>query len=124
MQRIQETLDQILGRLNAFEKRFDSIDARLDKMTVGELTVKQKNALRRQHYREQKAQKLQGRLTLPTHHCFERNDRRLREQFEAWAQVGLKKGAENRPEEFISWLVYQWNTMLIKEILCLGTLIL
>ena len=118
MQRIQETLDKMAShfdslekRFDAFDKRFDSIEDRLDKMTVGELTAKQKNALRRQHYREAKAQKMKGRIPLPNTHCFgDRCDRRLREKFPEWAKEGLKYGVTNRPEAFISWLVHQWNS--------------
>ena len=110
MERIQETLNKILGRLDSFEKRFDAIDARLDKMTVGELTSKQKNALRRQHYREAKAQKTKGRIPLPNFHSFgDRSDRRVSEKFPEWAAKGLQYGTTNQPETFISWLVHQWN---------------
>ena len=39
-----------------------------------------------------------------------KKDRRLEEHWNKWALKGMEFGERNRPEEFVNWLCWQWNT--------------
>lgn len=101
MQEIASKLEEVLVRL-------ESLDGKMCKLVMGETSKKEKNALRRQYYRERRAEAFKGRMKLPDFGILQRKDRRL-QKVEEWAGMGLRFGKADRPAAFISWLVYVWN---------------
>ena len=102
--------DRVLqNRLLTFEDRLQAIDDKLCKLAMSEVTKKQKNALRRQFYRERRELALKDRISLPDFNIFNRKDRRLDHKHAEWAQVGMRFGEADAPGSFIRWLVWQWN---------------
>ena len=108
MQEIAAKLEDVLVRLNSLEERLQSIDDKMCKLCMQGVSKQDKNALRRQYYRERRAEAFKGRLKLPDIGILQRRDRRL-QKAEDWAAVGLRFGRADRPAAFISWLVWVWN---------------
>ena len=108
MQEIAAKLEEVLVRLDSLEERLQSIDDKMCKLVMQGVTKKDKNALRRQYYRERRAEAFKNRLKLPEFGIFQRRDRRL-QKAEAWAAMGLRFGKADRPAAFISWIVWVWN---------------
>lgn len=108
MQGIAATLEEVLVRLDSLEERTQSFDDKLCKLVMQGVGKKEKNALRRQYYRERRAEAFKGRLKLPDIGILQRKDRRL-QKAEDWAAMGLRFGKADRPAAFISWLVWVWN---------------
>ena len=108
MQEIAAKLEEVLVRLDSLEERLQSIDDKVCKLVMQGVSKKGKNALRRQYYRERRAEAFKDRLKLPEFGIFQRRDRRLQKE-DAWAAMGLRFGKADRPAAFISWLVWVWN---------------
>ena len=108
MQEIAAKLEEVLVRLDSLEERLQSIDDKVCKLVMQGVSKKGKNALRRQYYRERRAEAFKNRLKLPEAHIFQRRDRRL-QKAEEWALTGIEFGKADRPARFLSWLVWVWN---------------
>ena len=109
MQEIAAKLEGVLERLESVEERLVQLDDKMCKLVMGQTSKKEKNALRRQYYRERKAEAFKDRMRLPDFNILGNRDKRL-QKAEEWADIGLRFGKADRPEAFISWLVYVWNS--------------
>ena len=65
--------------------------------------------LRRKQYTEARERRDRGKVSLPTFHVLKARDNRLASRIPGWAAVGMKFGAADNPEGFLSWFCYQWN---------------
>ena len=111
MQEIAERLQRIEGLLNTANTRMQRIEDTLAgwRTTLAKAGRKEKNALRRKQYREAAKRKQEGLVPLPEKHILKFRDKRLKPRFAAWAQMGMRFGAANQPEQFFTWLVHAWN---------------
>ena len=95
MYQVEELLKQVLTRLDTLERKVDTLGDKFDKMNIHEATKKQKNAVRRQIYREKIQAAQKGLIPLPEHHCMMRRDRRMDPKvYIAW---GVEYGRMNQP---------------------------
>ena len=101
LRRIEEALS---GRMQRIEKTLEGYAA-----TLQAASKKEKNALRRKQYRSAKAAAEAGLVTLPPAHVLMFRDKRLQPKARGWAEVGMRFGARDQPEQFYTWLVHQWN---------------
>jgi len=122
MQEIAERLQRIEETLNT---RMQRIEETLDgwAKTLSAASKKEKNALRRKQYRQAKKREEEGLLPLPKRHILRFRDKRLQPKMHGWAEVGMRFGALDKPEQFFTWLVHQWNncTYLKKPITFSGS---
>jgi hypothetical protein len=73
-----ELWEAVMGRIDMLEAKIDAIDEKLRMIAMRGVDKQQKNALRRQYYREKKAEREFGKLSLPLFHVVTgRRDRRL-----------------------------------------------
>ena len=107
-ERLVQLDDKVFARLESVEERLVQLDDKMCKLVMGQTSKKEKNALRRQYYRERKAEAFKDRMRLPDFNILGNKDKRL-QKAEEWADIGLRFGKADRPEAFISWLVYAWN---------------
>ena len=108
MMQIEALLGKVLARLDTLEQKIDILGDKFDKMNVQEASKKQKNALRRQIYREKMQEIKKGQLTLPEHHCMMRRDARV--DTKVYLEWGIKYGRANQPYQYLEKLVHHWNT--------------
>ena len=108
MQEIAERLDRMEAALLA---RMQRIEGKLDAWakTLSGLSKKEKNALRRRQYREEKRRREEGLLPLPEQHVLKFRDIRLKPKVQGWAEAGMRFGRRDQPEQFLTWFVHQWN---------------
>ena len=109
-----ELREAVLARLDVLgerlEARIDKLEARIDQLVLQGVDKKNRSAMRRQYYREKKAEQDMGKLPLPAFHVLGwRGDRRLAQRVQKWGRYGIEFGKEDRAEAFLSWLVYAWN---------------
>ena len=81
----------------------------VQKLVSQTMTKEERNALRRQYYRQQREAEMKDRLILPDRHVLTYKDERLRKFYGTWAEAGMKFGAADKPEAFIIWIVHEWN---------------
>ena len=120
MQEIATRIDQLEDTLC---ERLDKLEDMVQKLVCNTMSKGEKNAVRRQFYRQQKEARQKGRIALPEAHVLKDRDNRLLQFVPQWAEAGKKFGAANQPEKFLAWLVYQWNscTFLKKPITFSGS---
>ena len=108
MQEIVERLERMEARLLA---RMDRVEETLRGWaeTLSGASKKEKNALRRQQYRQAKRRREQGLVSLPEQHALKFRDPRLKPKVHAWAEAGMRFGRQDKPEQFFTWFVHQWN---------------
>ena len=116
MQKIAAKLDEICDRLGKLE-------AVVQKLVTQTMTKEERNALRRQYYRQQKEAERKDRLILPDEHVLDYRDDRLEPFHRKWAEVGMRFGRLDKPEAFLIWFVHEWNccTYLKKPITFSGS---
>ena len=107
---MEKLLRQVLDRLDVLERKIDTLDDKFTKLSVQETTKKEKNAMRRQMYREERERKLSGKIPLPAHHCLEKRDGRV--DFRVFVDKGVEFGKANQPYKYLTWIVHHWNTKL------------
>ena len=71
---------------------------------------KQASAARRLQYKEAKEMREKGKISLPTFHVLNRRDGRLASKIPELAATAMKFGICDQPAEFLTWIVYQWNS--------------
>ncbi len=102
-----------MGRIDMLEEnlnaKIDALDEKIRMIAMRDVDKKQKNALRRQYYREKKAEREFGKLSLPTRHIISSRDRRLAQKTQEWSRYGIEFGKQDLAEAFLSWLVFAWN---------------
>ena len=108
MNQMEQLLQEIVTRLATLEQKVDVLGGKIDKMNIQETSQKQKNALRRQVYREKLQAQKKGLITLPEHHCMLKRDRRL--DISMYIKWGIEHGRTNTPYKFLSKVVAHWNT--------------
>ena len=120
MQEIATRIDQLEDTLC---ERLDKLEDMVQKLVCNTMSKGEKNAVRRQFYRQQKEARQKGRIALPEAHVLKDRDNRLLQFVPQWAEAGKKFGVANQPEKFLAWLVYQWNscTFLKKPITFSGS---
>jgi len=100
------------GKLESMQDQMHRVEAALTRVetmvrsTVQAKTVKEKQRLK---YNSEKALRERGKLKLPSFHILERRDARLSGKTAGWAEVGMRFGALDQPEQFLTWVVYKWN---------------
>jgi hypothetical protein len=105
-----ELWEAVMSRIDMLEAKIDAFDEKLRMIAMQGVDKKQKNALRRQFYREKKAEREFGKLSLPVFHVVTgRRDRRLTQKTQEWSRYGIEFGKQDRAEAFLSWLVFAWN---------------
>ena len=105
----KELWEAVMGRIDVLEAKIDAFDEKLRMIAMQGVDKKQKNALRRQYYREKKAEREFGKLSLPTRHIISSRDRRLAQKTQEWSRYGIEFGKQDLAEAFLSWLVFAWN---------------
>ena len=101
MQEIAERLERLEGSMQRIEKALEK--------TLQEAGKKEKNTLRRKQYREAKAAARAGLVSLPERHMIMFRDKRMQPKARGWAEVGMRFGRKDKPEQFFTWIVHQWN---------------
>ena len=91
MQEIAARIDQLEDTLC---RRLDKIEDIVQKLVCNTMSKAEKNALRRQIYRQQKEARLAGRLILPEGHVLKDRDRRLLQFVPAWAEDTWEQALE------------------------------
>ena len=102
-------LEELVREVRALREKVVEFDDKLCALATHEMTKKEKNALRRQYYRERKELALKDKLPLPGFGILTRRDKRIEPKFAGWAKVGLSFGALNKPLQFLRWFVWTWN---------------
>jgi hypothetical protein len=87
-----------------------AVEEVIQKLVSQTMTKGERNALRRQYYRQQKEAELKDRLQLPDRHILKRRDVRLQQFAGKWAEVGMRFGKLDQPESFLTWFVHEWNS--------------
>ena len=108
MQEIAERLDQMEKRLLARMERIEKVLEDWAR-TLSGASQKEKNAVRRQQYREAKRRREEGLVSLPEKHVLKFRDMRLKPKVQGWAEVGMRFGRADKPGQFFTWFVHQWN---------------
>ena len=80
-----------------------SLEAVVQKLVSQTMTKEERNALRRQYYRQAREAELKDRLILPDRHILTAGDARLEKFHGSWAEVGMR--FEARPARTFSHLV-------------------
>ena len=106
MQEIGQRLEQMEKRLLARMDRVEKV-LRGWAETLSGASKKEKNALRRQQYREAKRRREKGLVSLPEEHVLKFRDVRLKPKVHAWAEAGMRFGRKDQPEQFFTWFVHQ-----------------
>jgi hypothetical protein len=111
MQEIAERLRRIEESLNT---RMQKIEETLlgwaeTLSAAGKKDQKRQNTLRRQQYREVKRRAQEGLYALPERSMLSFRDKQIKPNIHDWAQTGMRFGRADQPEQFIAWLVHQWN---------------
>ena len=104
-------MELVLQKLCSLEAKIDKLDEKFNMLLTQGDTKKKKNAMRRQLYREQKAQRNEGKIPLPPHHVFGslgRRDKRLK--LSKFVEMGVLFGKADDPLGFLRWMVYHWNS--------------
>ena len=122
MQEIAERLDRLEETLLARMQRIEEVLEGQAKALSG-ASKKEKNAVRRQQYREAKRRREKGLVSLPEQHVLKFRDVRLKPKVHDWAQVGMRFGRADQPAQFLTWFVHAWNncTYLKKPITFSGS---
>ena len=122
MQEIAERLDRLENTLLARMQRIEEVLEGQAKALSG-ASKKEKNAVRRQQYREAKRRREKGLVSLPEQHVLKFRDVRLKPKVHDWAQVGMRFGRADQPAQFLTWFVHSWNncTYLKKPITFSGS---
>ena len=97
MQHLRGTVERLLDKLGTWEGAMNS------------LSRKEQNAVRRAQYRQDKQRREEGLIPLPPECILKFRDKRLKQKYCEWAAVGMRFAAANKPLDFITWLVHQWN---------------
>jgi hypothetical protein len=122
MQEIAERLQRIEETLNT---RVQKIEDTLEgwAKTLSAASKKELNSLRRKQYRDVKRREQEGLLHLPERNMLSFRDKRLKPKIHEWAQIALRFGRADAPEQFFTWLLHQWNncTYLKKPITFSGS---
>ena len=108
--RLESVEERLVQHVLVVEERLVQLDDKVCKLAMSSTSKEEKNALRRQYYRERRAEAFKDRLKLPVFGVLQRKDRRLLQKSSEWAAMGLRFGKADRPAAFISWLVYAWNS--------------
>mgnify|MGYP001239121315 FL=1 len=116
-------MQEIATRLEELCDRMKAVENVVQKLVSQTMTKEERNALRRQYYRQQREAEMKDRLILPDRHVLTYKDERLRKFYGTWAEAGMKFGAADKPEAFIIWIVHEWNccTYLKKPITFSGS---
>ena len=115
MSSVKDILEEVLERLSTLETVTSALDAKVQTMIMSGMSKGDKNALRRQCYRERQAAIKKDKLILPQFPILDRKDARLSRFFEEWVEHGLVFGSNDDPEGFLRWLVYAWNNAYVKK---------
>ena len=94
---MRSELQNLAGRLDAWEN------------VVRTLDKKKKNHVRREQYELAKKRREEGLLPLPEKSILGYRDPRLLPRTKQWADTGMRFAAADQPENFLVWLVHQWN---------------
>ena len=116
-------LQEIAATLQLLCDRVQSLESLIAKLVTQTMSKEEKNMLRRQYYRRQRAAELKGRLVLPDRHILNVRDKRLEPFVPQWAEQGMKFGAADQAGPFLTWFVHEWNcnTYLKKPITFSGS---
>lgn len=104
LQRVEESLKVVEARLHGV---FDALASYQEVLSYA--SRREKNAIRRKHYRDAKKRREEGLVPLPKQHVLKFRDERLKHKIQHWAEVGMRFGRADKPEEFLTWFVHQWN---------------
>jgi len=96
-------MQEIVQRLDRIEKALAEIK------TSFAAEVRAKNRSRREAYKLRKEKRDEGKVPLPRVHVLRTRDERIQHRAPQWAAAGMRFGRANRPEDFLTWFVYQWN---------------
>ena len=102
-------MQEIVAKLGDLCDRMSSLEAVVQKLVSQTMTKEERNALRRQYYRQAREAELKDRLILPNRHVLTDGDDRLEKFHGAWAEVGMRFGKLDQPEHFLTWFVHEWN---------------
>ena len=103
-------MQEIAAKLGELCDRMQAVESVVQKLVSQTMTKEERNALRRQYYRQQKEAEMKDRLILPDQNVLKYKDRRLQRFYQGWAEAGMKFGAVDKPESFLIWLVHTWNS--------------
>ena len=101
---------EIAAKLGELCERMKTLEGTVQKLVSQTMTKEERNALRRQYYRQRREAELKDRLILPDSHILHYRDNRLEPFAAKWAAVGMKFGAADRPQAFLTWLTHEWNS--------------
>ena len=96
-------MQEIVQRLDRIEKALAEIK------TSFAAEIRAKNRSRREAYKLRKVKRDEGKVPLPREHVLRLRDERIQHRAPQWAAAGMRFGRANRPEDFLTWFVYQWN---------------
>ena len=65
---------------------------------------------RRLQYVAAKEMRERGKVSLPTFHVIDVRDQRIQCKVQEWALAGMRFGRADKPELFLEWICYQWNS--------------
>jgi len=91
-------MQEIVATLENLCDRTSSLEAVVQKLVSQTMTKEERNALRRQYYRQARDAELKDRLVLPDRHVLTAGDDRLEKFHGAWAEVGMRFGKLDQPE--------------------------
>ena len=115
MQALAEEIRMMREDVRCLRTEVESMSVRLGSWEESMRTAdrKAKNALRREQYRKAKKRREEGMLPLPEKRVLMFRNRALEPKFAEWGEVGMRfaaRGPDAKPEEFVTWLVHQWNS--------------
>ena len=115
-------MQEIARKVDKLEGKLDDLCSLISDVLRSFKKKKSAATKQREIYAAAKDLRDKGKVPLPTSHVLCKRDERLSERIEPWARVGMKFGALDKPEEFFTWLCYQWNNncYLKKPITCSG----
>ena len=108
---MQEIGTEVLREVRLMRSELQTLAGRLDawENVVRTLDKKKKNHVRREQYELAKKRREEGLLPLPEKCILGYRDKRLLPRTKQWADAGMRFAAADQPENFLVWLVHQWN---------------
>ena len=106
---VKSMLEEIQDQLHRMEAAQTRMDVILLKLLQDKTKREGEAEKRRFAYKNAKELRVRGKLKLPDNHILERRDARLADKIAGWAEAGMRFGALDKPEQFLTWLCYQWN---------------
>ena len=98
-------------QLARIEKKIDvllSLKTIIEQLTEAKQLERRKERERKAVLREA-ARALENKSSIPLPDKVFRPDKRIFGHFQKWALKGMEYGKANRPEEFATWVCWQWN---------------